>query len=112
MLFRSIRDAIDEVEELVVVADGALWYMPFECLPLGAGGQCVGDAFAITYAPSAAFLCGLPAPRRREGRCDVALFGDPRYPARTFWSRDSNGGESGLALAPLPGTQREIATIC
>jgi CHAT domain-containing protein len=45
----------DAVKNVVVIADGPLWRIPFEALPLDASRLMV-ERFAVSYSPSAAIL--------------------------------------------------------
>jgi CHAT domain-containing protein/Tfp pilus assembly protein PilF len=66
---------------LLVVADGALQYIPFAALPLPASGEPLGTQHEIVSLPSATALAALrnelreraPAPR------ELAIFADPVY---------------------------------
>jgi len=43
--------ALESIQHLVVVADGPLWYLPFELLPLGdENAALLGDKLAVRYA--------------------------------------------------------------
>jgi CHAT domain-containing protein len=82
------------IKGLIVVPAGALCYLPFQALPVGAK-QLVLDRFAVSYLPSASAL-------RYLGRRFVA-------------SKDLFAGALGNVAvegwAPLPGTLREIGDI-
>ena len=94
-----------DAERLIVVPDGALFYLPFERLaPEGEGSPLV-ERTAIAYAPSLSVLArlghGAAAPA-----LEVAAFADPELPA---------GGPGGAAallagrfgLPPLPAARAE-----
>ncbi len=70
-------------DELVIVPDGPLWYLPFELLPTGeADTPLWGDKFLIRYAatPGLAFRpTGIPATNRALG-ISVDKFFAPRDP--------------------------------
>lgn len=42
----------DNFEELVIVPDGPLWYLPFDILPVGEDKEMLGDTIPIRYAPT------------------------------------------------------------
>ena len=46
-----------EIDHLIVVPDGPLWYVPFELLPLTEedDGESIGDRISISYAPTPGF---------------------------------------------------------
>ncbi|HBJ38116.1 MAG TPA: hypothetical protein DDZ51_25845 [Planctomycetaceae bacterium] len=46
-------DSIDQIQHLVIVPDGQLWYLPFELLPVGdENATLMGDKISIRYAPT------------------------------------------------------------
>ncbi|MCH5377336.1 MAG: CHAT domain-containing protein [Planctomycetes bacterium] len=52
----EVNATSDRFDELIVVPDGPLWYLPFEILPIGAPeSQLMGDQMAIRYAPTPGF---------------------------------------------------------
>ncbi len=85
MLFANARvDLSRDIEELVIVPDGLLWYVPFELLPVGsnvaAGNADVADRETVTdarprlrdvcrvrYAPTRSLAVEQGPPLRREG---------------------------------------------
>jgi CHAT domain-containing protein len=90
-LLGPIADSLGSLDELIVVADGFLGYLPFEALltkaPDGTGQidlaalpYLLKDK-TITYAPSASFLTFHARQGRQiEGwKKDAVLFGDPVY---------------------------------
>jgi CHAT domain-containing protein len=101
-------------KRLLVVADGALHYLPFEILPApGEGGAMLIERHALAYAPSATALASILADERpRPVRRDFVGFGDPEF---------DGGGEEGEAerrfaargvgLAPLRATRKEVERI-
>ena len=102
-------DLIGHVKRLIVVPHGILNYLPFETLQLQ-DGRFLTEAYAVSYAPSAAtlsFLRSLPA--RNAG--GVVAVGDP---VLTGDGDDTRRGvevaQLGL-LKPLKYTEREIASV-
>jgi CHAT domain-containing protein/tetratricopeptide (TPR) repeat protein len=84
-------------QRLIVVADGALHYLPFEALltadvaqPDYAGLPYVVKRWNVSYAPSMSVLATAEAPPR-AGSLDLLAFGDPR--------------------GDLPGAAREVSEI-
>ncbi|MGA0041199.1 MAG: hypothetical protein ACO3NZ_15245, partial [Pirellulales bacterium] len=85
VLFANARvDLSRDIEELVIVPDGLLWYVPFELLPVGsnvaAGNADVADRETVTdarprlrdvcrvrYAPTRSLAVEQGPPLRREG---------------------------------------------
>jgi tetratricopeptide (TPR) repeat protein len=70
-LFEQSRVALAEgIDELVIVPDGLLWYLPFELLPVGSGREAeedrrpLMDCCRIRYAPTRS-LAVMPAERGR-----------------------------------------------
>ena len=73
MVFENSRVALGEgIDELVIVPDGWLWYVPFELLPVssargGAGDAAprpLGEVCRIRYCPTRSLaVAALPAPR-------------------------------------------------
>ncbi len=87
------------VERVVISADGALHFLPFELLPYGE--DLLGDLKSIAYVPSTTTLRALLASARggRPAPSEATLvgFGDP-----TAWDE---------RFSPLPGSQRELVDI-
>ena len=73
MLFENSRVNLGEgIDELVIVPDGWLWYVPFELLPIssaragaaGTGARSLGDVCRIRYCPTRSLaVAGFTAPR-------------------------------------------------
>ncbi|HVC95479.1 MAG TPA: CHAT domain-containing protein, partial [Pirellulales bacterium] len=62
-------------EELVIVPDGVLWYVPFEALQFsdGDGTKPLLDKLRIRYAPTVGLGVGERRPRRQEGNTAVVV---------------------------------------
>ncbi|MCX6365130.1 MAG: CHAT domain-containing protein, partial [Armatimonadetes bacterium] len=107
ILLGSIPDALlDGATRGIVLPDSALFNLPFEVLPWRGG--VFGDAFPLTYAPSATFLDALrklwdtrPAPPTNDK--PFIGFGDP----------DSDGpiAERRAGAGALPGANEETQNI-
>ncbi len=61
----SLVDLSQPFDELVIVPDGMLWYLPFEALQVKVGGKTVSlsSRFRISYAPTLS-LCSWRGPAR------------------------------------------------
>lgn len=116
LLSHAVAGLAREVDELVIVPDGALFLLPFELLRVSAGTPPLGQRFGLTIAPSA--TAWLRA-RQREAplRRDVLALADPTLPGsegRVALSRDwSRLGAVGLGALPFARSEaREIeATV-
>jgi CHAT domain-containing protein/tetratricopeptide (TPR) repeat protein len=85
LLKDSPADFSQSFDELVVVPDGILWYLPFEALQVTVDGQpqSLISRFHIRYAPTLA-LCTSPGPARNAlGNTAVVL--------SKLYSRDAEG---------------------
>ena len=80
MLFENSKVTLSEgIDELVIVPDGWLWYVPFELLPVAssrpgddeaAGGRMLRDTCRIRYAPTRS-LAVMPFEAQRPGPVGV-----------------------------------------
>jgi len=69
-------------ERIIIVADGALNYVPFQVLPAPSGdGEPLIAGYEVVNAPSASVLCELrqKAGRRRPASKVLAAFGNPMF---------------------------------
>lgn len=85
---------------VIVVADGALNYIPFQVLPAStADGEPFVADYEVVNAPSASILGGLrqEAARRRPAPKVLAAFGNPVF-ASDYALRKETGGASLLAV--------------
>jgi len=112
------------VTRVIISADGALHYLPFEMLPWD--GAALGDQFPITYAPSATVLKSIrdltdrrPAPD--DGKRFIG-FADPDSGPGTEPDGDKPEERGGTTLGPfravrdgsgtrLPGARQEVVGI-
>lgn len=62
--------AWDEFDELIIVPDGQLWYLPFEALQIRSGDTSIAliDKVRIRYAPTLSLAVPDPRPRKRVAR--------------------------------------------
>jgi len=115
------------VENLVIVPDGTLYYLPFETLSLSTNGSLHLDnllisKFKISYSPSSSSLLFLMRLKRDEILSkDLLAFGDPNYPNNGKLLGDDKTSPSlilkglfhneGFDLSPLPYSKKEVANI-
>jgi tetratricopeptide (TPR) repeat protein len=93
---------------VIVVADGALHYIPFQVLPgPSADGEPLVAGHEIVNAPSASILGELrrEAARRRPAAKVLAAFGNPVFASNYAQLKDAGGGGRLLALQ-APGVER------
>ena len=105
-----LPDSIPAGDELRIVPDGRLFYLPFELLPEPESpGSNLLEERAISYLPSLSVLAHLRSPAA-NARWQLAALADPELA-----SRPAGGGNRSLAgllagrfgLPPLPGAVRE-----
>ena len=75
LLKGSRADFTTKFDELIIVPDGVLWYVPFEALIVRADGQLqtLISRFRIRYAPTAALAVTPRGVGRRQGNTGVVL---------------------------------------
>ncbi|HEX8845170.1 MAG TPA: CHAT domain-containing protein [Pyrinomonadaceae bacterium] len=92
---------------LIIVADGALHYIPFQVLPIrSADNEPLVARYEIINAPSASVLGELQqeAARRQPAAKVLAAFGNPVFESNYKLRKGTSGGEQVAALqAPEPG---------
>jgi CHAT domain-containing protein len=116
VLLTPAREALTQVDRLVVVPDRDLFYLPFELLVGGEGAAPTAavERWTITYVPSAGVLDQLRGRRAgRAWRADLLAFADPPpAPEPTGGASDLPAELAGAArLPPLPGARAEVAAI-
>lgn len=99
----ALLDGLEGRDRLIVVPDGALFWLPFELLPAASGTTLV-ERRPVIYAPSLSVLARLPATPSRATR-PLSAIADPEPGA-------SRSGTAALLaerfdLPRLPGTRRE-----
>lgn len=74
-LTKESRADFKSFKELVIVPDGALWYLPFEALPITDGDEQVPliNRVQIRYSPLVSLAVGDPRPRRAGGHTAVVV---------------------------------------
>ncbi len=113
LLVAPVATVLTGKSRLLIAPDGALYYLPFECLPAKIAGQSAADyllkRWTISYVPSASVLSSLrqnkrpavdkmPEPGAAAPKQFVA-FADPVYPA---------GGAAGEAGKPPVPARRSL----
>ena len=100
-----------EVKRLILVADGVLFYTPFEALTDPASGSFVGEIFDVVRAPSASVISAIrsraraaPTDGRFVGFGDPRVSGAPRADAELVRALERDG----FSFAPLPASRREV----
>jgi CHAT domain-containing protein/tetratricopeptide (TPR) repeat protein len=118
----NIRESI---ENLIVIPDGVLYYLPFESLILDMSKEKASDSFLvskyrISYAPSSSSLLFLINKSNRNYSNDLLALGNPAY----TWNGKANKKNmipseilkevylnEGFNLASLPYSEREVREI-
>ncbi|REK22948.1 MAG: CHAT domain-containing protein [Planctomycetota bacterium] len=75
-LMKDSRVSLDQnIDELIVVPDGLLWYAPFELLQVGPQNRraSLSTVVRLRYAPTVALAVGSSRPLRRDRRSAVVL---------------------------------------
>lgn len=100
----------DSVEDIYVIPDGVLAYLPLEVLSRNAGTAPLGATHRLTYGPSASVLTALAGtPGVRQWERAVLAVGNPTTDERSATVAAFRGG--GTALAPLPFAAAEARAI-
>jgi CHAT domain-containing protein len=105
LLLAPVESELTGKSRLLIAPDGALYYLPFECLPAKIAGQGAADyllkRWTISYVPSASVLASLRQNRRpaAPGKQFVA-FADPVYSTGANGS-DRNDGSDGVGKRSL-----------
>ncbi len=127
LLFPAGRVIPESIENLIIVPDGVLYYLPFETLiPYTQNRSSKDDYlvanYKISYVPSSSALLFLSENKvKRESPKSLMAFGNPSY-----MLKDSSDGkkskthveilrelylDQGFDFSPLPYTEREILEI-
>jgi CHAT domain-containing protein/tetratricopeptide (TPR) repeat protein len=97
---------------VIVVADGALNYIPFQLMPLPSGGheQMLAEHEVIN-APSASILGQLQqeSARRQQPEKALAAFGDPVFPSNYAQIKGTNAGEQVASAQTLSDEHWRVA---
>ena len=76
LLIKDLKHGVwDEYDELIIVPDGVLWYVPFEALPVEHNGEASSliSQIRIRYAPTISLVHPAPGGRRRTGQMAIVL---------------------------------------
>jgi len=116
----------DTIENLIIIPDGILYYLPFESLILPTHIQSLGDEFLISrykisYMPSSSSLLFLSKKKGVSYSKDLLAFGNPSYPEKTAKKKEGIEKHSeilkelyqnqGFDFSALPYSEREIKEI-
>ena len=74
LIVKDLRHGVwDEYDELIVVPDGVLWYLPFEALPVEHNGEVrpLISQIRVRYAPTVSLIHPRPRGRRRTGQIAI-----------------------------------------
>ena len=105
MLLKPVESFLAGSQSLIIVPDGALYYVPFEALRASAKTGYLLERFPIAYAPSATSLAE-PGHSSPEVRSRMLLaFGDPVYTGSKV------SAQRGFDLGALPYTRDEVVGI-
>jgi tetratricopeptide (TPR) repeat protein len=112
------------IEKLIIIPDGILYYLPFETLVLedrGHPSAYLIDRYQVSYSPSASVLMFLHKKKSSQGVFKGLLaFGDPAYPQETSPEGNFKTGNSllaeiyldqGFVFSPIPYSRDEIRYI-
>ena len=100
-----------DVEQLIIVPDGPLYYFPFEVLPTSTG-QWLGDLVTTSYAPSASTLVELRTNPTPTGEPALLALGDAEYGDQSGDHEPEVARSAAMNqlrhLGALPHTRREV----
>ncbi len=96
LLFEQSKVKLSEgIEELVIVPDGPLWYLPFELLPAGSAGEPAdGDEGTADAGPLLRDVCRI----RYSPTRSLAVAGRPAAPAEPLAGRGPVGIHAGRTV--------------
>ncbi|MBN1224366.1 MAG: CHAT domain-containing protein [Candidatus Aminicenantes bacterium] len=120
-------NALKSVENLVIIPDGILYYLPFETLLISnkkvpTENKLLLSRYNISYSPSSSSLLFLTRVNRKElPSKDLLAFGNPNYHLGENSTLAENSIPSnilkdvfqneGFDLSPLPYSQKEVESI-
>jgi CHAT domain-containing protein/Tfp pilus assembly protein PilF len=111
LVLRPLGDAFADADGLLIVPSGALFYFPFEALPLPGGRGLLVERFVTSYWPSAAAVAELRARPTVPAAPRLLALGDPRY-GEVAAAAERGSGLRGLqSLGALPHTRREVRAL-
>jgi len=125
LLCRESWNIPDSVENLIIIPDGVLYYLPFETLILDLQKKKASDCslvskYKISYAPSSSSLLFLTNGTKKDYSKDLLALGNPAY----TWNGKTNRKKmipseilkevyqnEGFDLASLPYSEHEVRGI-
>jgi len=125
LLYPELWNIPDAIENLIIIPDGILYYLPFETLILDLKKKKTSDNFLvsdykISYAPSSSSLLFLSRENEKDYLKDLLALGNPAY----TWNGKSNKRNmipseilkevyqnEGFDLTSLPYSEREVKGI-
>jgi len=127
LLSLSEKNIPESVDNLIIIPDGILYYLPFETLISSARRKSLEEKYLIgeykiSYAPSSSSLLFLSEEEREKGTSKGLLaFGNPFYNTKASLKRKKNKTYSqvlkelytsqGFECSPLPYSKKEIKKI-
>jgi len=125
-LFMELLKPIEEVlpgsiENLIIVPDGFLYFLPFEALLTDSENSFVVEKFIISYAPSCSSLLFLKEKGvRKDHPKSLLAIGNPRYDLERISNSDYKTSSlilkeiynnQGYDFLPIPYSRKEIKNI-
>ena len=109
LVIKPAQNQLRSKNTLVIVPDDVLWDLPFQAVK-PAGGHCLVEDYAISYAPSLTVLRAMIAKRRQAKAAMSTLLavGNPALGKVTI-ERAHNILSEGLD--PLPQAERQVRTL-
>ena len=118
LLIKGLKTELyGKYNELVIVPDQVLWYLPFEALPVGddKNPQLLIQRCRVRYAPTLSLATAPGQTRKRAANMGVVV--GKVYPnadaavAQSAWGQINDGVKGAFALkAPLPATSGVLAS--
>lgn len=114
VLLRPVSDQIRGTNLVLIIADGALQYIPFADLPIE-GERPLVDQARIAYLPSASTIRQIRTRgQQRSASTAFSFFGDPLFEPSSGLARGGSTKVQSTSTAspplPLPHTRREVST--
>jgi CHAT domain-containing protein/Tfp pilus assembly protein PilF len=121
-LLKPIEEVLPEsIENLIIVPDGFLYFLPFEALYVDLTNKYVVEKYKISYAPSCSSLLFLKEKgKSKEHPKSLLAIGDPRYKSENFSDSDRKTSSlilkeiynnQGYDFSPIPFSRKEITNI-
>jgi CHAT domain-containing protein len=121
-LLKPIENILpDSIENLIIVPDGVLYFLPFEALRSDTEDLFVVEKFIISYAPSCSSLLFLKGKGASvEHPKSLLAIGDPKYNSKEISNSAPKTSsiilkeiyyDQGYDFPPIPYTRKEIKNI-